>query len=116
MIGDSRESSFADAVAWLKSQFACVCADLAELLRSRNSGPHFGEIPRAIVFLKAHPGQVSAKQIEKLHALEPLARLVVLTGPWCEGEQRSGRPIPGVVRVPWRNWRERLPQELAITQ
>src|SRR4029078_6576733 len=44
----------------------------------------------------------------------PLARLVALVGPWCEGEMRSGRAWPGVVCVPWRGWQRRLPQVLGL--
>jgi len=114
LIGDTRECVFADAIGWLQSQFECIHFDSPEMACGRETRANSGMIPCAIVLLQARPGQFAAAQIEKLHAQEPLARLIELTGPWCEGERRSGRPIPGVTRASWLNWRERLSQELAI--
>jgi len=34
--------------------------------------------------------------------------LVAMLGSWCEGEQRSGEPWPGVQRVYWHQWRSRF--------
>ena len=64
-----------------------------------------------IVVVAAYPGQVGADAIEQLRALAPLARLVGLLGPWCEGELRSGSPWPGALRVYWHQWAAQFGQE-----
>lgn len=66
-----------------------------------------------IVLAQAYPGQYPAESIDRLRQLAPLARIVALLGSWCEGESRSGRPVPGVVRVPWHQFPARSARELA---
>jgi len=111
VIGDWRQPDFEEPVAWLRTHFDCQFFEspLAIGADSRDS-PY----PQAIVFVQSRPGKFAADEVEMLHGSEPLARLIALTGPWCEGEQRSGKPVLGVTRVAWRNWRERLPMELAL--
>jgi hypothetical protein len=64
------------------------------------------------MFFQSRPGSLSARQIAALHRRAPLARLILLTGPWCDGDVRGNRLVPGIVRVRWHEWRERLPAEL----
>lgn len=111
IIGDWRELVFEEAIAWLRLCADCVCFDSVAAASKKYSE---GRYPQAIVLVQSRPGRFCGEEVEKLHRREPLTRLIALTGPWCEGEQRSGRPIPGVVRVAWRNWRERLPLELDL--
>lgn len=66
-----------------------------------------------VVLAQAWPGQYSGEAIDRLRGLAPLARIVGLLGSWCEGEMRSGRPWPGVVRVYWHQWPARCARELA---
>jgi len=114
IVGDWRRSEFAPALDLLRRRADChYCDDLgsgpsevASLARKGN--------PRAILLVQSCPGQFSASDAERLHAVAPLARLVALVGPWCEGEIRSGRPWPGIVRVPWRSWRSRLLAALGL--
>ena len=72
--------------------------------------------PAAIVLVQSRPGQIRRGDVEKLHTAAPLSRLVALVGEWCDGELRSGRPWPGVVRVPLNSWRCRLAQELGLEE
>lgn len=65
-----------------------------------------------IVVAQAYPGQFSGEALDRLGRQAPLARVVVLLGSWCEGEVRSGRPIPGAIRVYWHQWPARCAQEL----
>lgn len=64
--------------------------------------------PSLVVFAQSRPGQFSKYEIERVHAAAPLARLVALLGSWCEGETRSGRPWPGVMRIYWHEWLPRM--------
>ena len=68
--------------------------------------------PHGIVLAQSYPGQFLAEGIERLRAAAPLARLITLLGSWCEGEPRSGRPLPGAVRVYWHEGAVRFRREL----
>jgi hypothetical protein len=96
LAGDVDQADFAPAVAWLRSVGQC------------------GERPTTIVLFQSRPGSVAQAEVERLHRQAPLARLVLIIGPWCAGEGRSGQPLHGVTRIAWHQWRERLPQELGI--
>ena len=70
-------------------------------------------VPDVTVVAQAFPGQFSAAQIDRLRRLAPLARVLALLGSWCEGEMRTGRPWPSVIRVYWHQWLPRWHQELS---
>jgi hypothetical protein len=111
VIGDWQEPVFEEPIAWIRNHADC------QLFKSPAAAAANSSIacyPLAMVFVQSRSGQFSTEHVENLHAREPLARLLVLTGPWCEGEQRSGQPIAGITRIAWRNWRERLPIELGL--
>jgi hypothetical protein len=75
---------------------------------------HAPEAPTAILFMQARPGSIAQDDIEQFHHLAPQARLLMLVGPWCDGELRSGRPCEGVARMHWHQWPARLPHELGL--
>src|SRR5262245_23662353 len=124
--GDWRHADFAAALAWLRERTVLLPLPLGEgvsaIGAAQLTNPHPNPLPRgegtgpphAILFFQSRPGQISCREVECQHARAPLARLVALVGPWCEGEQRSGRPWPGVVRVPWRTWALALPRALGL--
>jgi hypothetical protein len=104
--GDWQHADFAAAVRWLAERAGLVPVSVEEC---RHEAP----LPHAILVCESRPGQFSRGCVQGLQARAPLARVVALLGPWCEGE-RSGRPWLGVVHVPWRNWQQRLPRALGI--
>lgn len=109
LIGDYGHRDFAGAVGWLSehchlTRWPSVSAALSWL--------QDGQLPDVMVFAQSHPGQMSDREIELLHAASPLSRLVALLGSWCEGETRSGRPWPGLHRVYWHQWIARMSREL----
>jgi len=114
LVGDWQVPEFADAGKWLRESATCRSYDSPQSAAHELSAAKNANVPVAIVVAVARPGRFAAHEIEHLYALLPLTRLVALTGPWCEGEQRSGIPWPGIVRVAWRTWHERLPSELGI--
>jgi DNA-binding NarL/FixJ family response regulator len=69
-------------------------------------------MPDLIVAAQAFPGEFSAASIERLRRLAPLARVVGLLGPWCEGETRTGRPWPAAIRIYWHQWLPRAEEDL----
>ncbi|GEM_PF-1919993 len=57
-----------------------------------------------VLLLQRYPGEHRIEDLEGLRARLPLARLLVILGSWCEGEVRSGQPLPGVIRYYWHQW------------
>lgn len=108
ILGDWQRPEFAAAIRWLNAHARCV--EVCGIDKALTAADR----PSAIIVAQSRPGQISRHEVEHWHAAAPLARLIALLGPWCEGEMRSGRPWPGVVRVPWRTWPSRLPRELAL--
>lgn len=70
-------------------------------------------VPDLIVVVQSYPDEFSESKIEPLRHVAPLARMVALLGPWCEGETRTGRPWPGAVRVFWHQWAPHCHRELS---
>ena len=99
---------------WLQERAACTRFPDAASASASAAACAADDEPGAILLLQSRPGEFASAEIERLHAHVPLARLVALVGPWCEGEMRSGRPPAGVARVPWRSWPSRLAPELGL--
>src|SRR4051812_13125153 len=116
IVGDWRHADFADALLWLNARAACACYHDVSAAAEELGSPARRRDPASILFMQSRPGQISAREVECLHAIAPLAGLAALVGPWCEGELRSGRPWPGVVRIPWKAWTYRLAQELRLAK
>ena len=73
--------------------------------------------PELILLAQPRPGAVNSHDVERLRSLAPLTRLIVVAGSWCEGELRSGQPLPGVIRLYWHElpawWRVALARRTA---
>jgi hypothetical protein len=69
-------------------------------------------IPDVIVIAQAFPRQYSHGDIDRLRRLAPLSRILALLGSWCEGETRSGQPLPAAIRIYWHQWHARAEREL----
>ncbi len=70
-------------------------------------------IPDLMVFAHRRPGEWSLAQVNRLLKLVPLARAIDLLGSWCEGETRSARPLPGLLRIFWYDWPSFWRREIA---
>jgi hypothetical protein len=70
------------------------------------------EPPAAAVVAQARPGDFAADDLERLQTALSDAPVLLLAGPWCEGELRSGTPLLQIVRIPWRRWRGGLEADL----
>lgn len=72
------------------------------------------ELVGTILVAQSLPGQLSTADIDSIRLLAPLAQIVVITGTWCEGEIRTGKPVAGVLRLHWHElpqwWRTRFNQ------
>jgi len=60
------------------------------------------------VLAAARRDQFSHEWVEAIRCKLAPTPLVAMLGSWCEGEQRSGEPWPGVQRVYWHQWRSRF--------
>jgi len=61
---------------------------------------------RGLVLWTERPSIVDQSMIDALASDFPLARLILIVGSWCEGEMRTGRPVTGVERWRWTDWRQ----------
>jgi hypothetical protein len=76
--------------------------DAILLVRSSARVDEVGDTtPELIVVAQSRPGSVRLADVEQLRRQSPLAGIVALVGTWCEGETRTGRPWPGVLRLYW---------------
>ena len=60
------------------------------------------------ILAAARRAQFSDEWIETIRCKLAPTPLVAMLGSWCEGEQRSGEPWPGIQRVYWHQWRNRF--------
>ncbi len=110
LFGDDSPPEFGPALDCLRKHAIThhCAADSLTVHRDSTAGGSLSQpllsSPDVILLLQNRPGQWSAEMVERLHARWPLARLVALLGSWCEGEPRTGRPLPGVARVLWHQW------------
>lgn len=70
-------------------------------------------IPDVVVLAYPYPGCFAQRDLEHFRRRYPLVRLACLAGSWCEGESRSGRPLSGVLRIPWHQWAMQQDRQLA---
>jgi hypothetical protein len=97
LIGQTDHGEFLSAAQWLAEQLQLTCRKTAlAAVAEAQSLPSFD----LIVLAQMRPGQFSVDEVESLHRSWPLGKLVALLGSWCDGEGRTGRPWPGVWRVP----------------
>jgi CheY-like chemotaxis protein len=70
------------------------------------------EEPALLLFAERFPGEFAAAEVAALRAGAPLARCLALLGSWCEGETRSGKPLPGLTRLYWHQWSPQAVEEI----
>jgi CheY-like chemotaxis protein len=69
-----------------------------------------------ILLATARPGEITARQAHRLRRQAPLSPVVALLGSWCDGQMRTGRPLPAVVQTAWHAGPMRLAREMASWQ
>ncbi len=107
-VGACNHDEFRHALTTLGGQCRlAMCVDVAAALDWLREPE---QPPALIVLAQARPGQIAAEDVDRLRAAAPLARFAALLGSWCEGETRTGKPWPGVIRVYWHQWTRLLPE------
>ncbi len=61
-----------------------------------------------VVVAQSRRSQFGTEDVERLMHHFANVPVVSLCGSWCEGELRSGTPIPGMIRIYWHQWQGRL--------
>ncbi len=111
LLGDTSRAEFhAARQALLATSRVEEAATLREAAALLERGDFLADV---IVVAQSYPGQFSAPEIDRVRRLAPLAPVLGLLGPWCEGETRTGKPWPASIRVYWHQWPARWRQELA---
>src|SRR5258705_5401329 len=98
LVGETNHPDFRDAIDLLRSESRLISS-----LEMR---------PELIVVAQSRPDAICTNELNQLRRASPLAGIVALLGSWCEGETRTGRPVPGVGRLYWYEfpawWRRQL--------
>ena len=109
LVGDTSRPEFREADTALQELAEVIrCIDVEAAIAALSDGL-LGV--HGIVLIQAFPDQFSATAIDRFRNLAPLARLIAILGSWCEGEPRSGRPLPGVIRIYWHQASIRIRRE-----
>lgn len=98
VIGNASHGDFADACAELRRTarvWFVPNGDYAQPWLEANRPIDW------IVLVQARPGELPREIVERLRPHAGGARFVSLLGSWCEGELRTGRPWPDVLRCYW---------------
>jgi hypothetical protein len=114
IVGDGEQAEFVAAIGWLQQSARCTTFECLDAVFAASRGNKLGDEPASVVFLESRSGEFCAGDVERLHAAFPLARLVSLVGPWCEGPQRANGRMQGVSRVRWSDWENRLAREMGL--
>ncbi|MGD0517939.1 MAG: hypothetical protein ABSA26_10430 [Thermoguttaceae bacterium] len=110
VLGEIDRPEFLGVRSTLKSLGRISClTEVKQAIKALEAGEI---IPDVIVIAQAFPGQFSHQDADRLRRLAPLGRIVRLLGSWCEGEIRSGQPLPAAVRIYWHQWNARAGREL----
>lgn len=92
-VGDLEHPEFARPLDRLERDGQFTTASLEEI----NSAARFD----LLLACQATPGSIPHAPLAEASRRHPLAGLVVLLGSWCEGEARTGRPLPEFRRLFW---------------
>jgi len=82
---------------------------LARIDANRNSPENQFDL---LILFQSFPGQFSCQDILRLRYFSPIAPQVLIAGPLCEGEGRTGTPLPGMIRFYWHQWKDWGQEEL----
>ncbi len=102
MVGNRRSLEFHEAVEQLTASVDVLFAD--DLPSATTMIGHEEATPDLVILAQCFPRQFSVDGVDRLRRIVPTAHIVAMLGSWCEGEERSGEPLPGTQRVYWHRW------------
>ena len=109
LIGDVERTEFSEPAQWLAENTNVSTAVDTSIAEDRIRTA--GTLPDVIVLAESRPGEFTAESIGRLQRIAPLARMIGLLGSWCEGEPRTCRAAPGVLRTFWYHWSTQMSRE-----
>lgn len=98
LTGDYRHREFSDITA--NARLPITLQAFAEAVRSSSESTDYG----LVVIAQSRRGQFHSRDVEELLDRFSGIPVALLLGSWCEGELRSGDPIPGMIRIYWHQW------------
>jgi len=98
-IGSWQEKEFRLAIAAIEE--AATWQTVADLHQAEENLRTEEATPELILLAQPLPGHYRQQHIDRLQALAPLARIVIVAGSWCEGGLRTDIPLSGVLRLYW---------------
>jgi len=101
-IGPWQEKEFGLAKAPLEEAAAWQTA--ANLDQAEKNLETEETTPELILLAQLLPGRYRQPHIDRLQALAPLARIVIVAGSWCEGGLRTDIQLTGVLRLYWHEF------------
>ncbi|HEY4234822.1 MAG TPA: response regulator [Lacipirellulaceae bacterium] len=114
-VGDADDPDFLEAFDLLHATANVI--RFADAAHAAGDSDCAERSPDLILFAASRSGMLRGRDVERLRRRVPLAGLVALLGSWCEGETRTGRPAPGVLRCFWYDfphwWRRQLALRVA---
>jgi hypothetical protein len=93
-IGDLEHDEFSRAVELIEQDA------IVELTRHAEASEQTEPFELLLAF-QSRPSNIDPALIEELRARMPLAGMAVVLGSWCEGEMRTGAPLPHCERLFW---------------
>lgn len=96
-IGQTSQPEFTPLVERLAALSTLRCSSDLDEARAAAQETWFD----LLLLFQSRPGEFDAGRLDVLRRRLPLARVLVVASSWCEGETRSGRPIPGAIRLYW---------------
>jgi hypothetical protein len=69
-----------------------------------------------VILVQARRASISQSVVSRLNELTSNAPIVNLLGSWCEGQERSGKPLKNVSPVYWHQWSGEFQQLLEIAK
>lgn len=105
-VGDNTRDEFAEVIQWLSARsrlLACHSADDCMKYLGVTA-----DVRALVVWLQSYPGQFCAADLAKIRSVHPVPEMACVYGAISEGELRTGRPLPGIARIPWYTWESRM--------
>ncbi len=105
---------FREVHAWITQHFEAKYCSTA--LSAFNTITQTRTPPELLLIAQCRFGEISQELIDRLRQHAPLTRVILLQGPWCEGEPQSGQRLEGVERCYWHQAIAYLDQQLDSIQ
>ena len=97
VIGNATDPEFSQVVQRLQNRLAIEVTPSCQA--ALEAAAAWKNDPVCIVLLQKRPSQFAEADIQVIQRRFPLARIIAVLSSWCEGELRTGAPLPGIERI-----------------